>query len=433
MQTPQARNNLFDLHCLLTQRYLFKFRMVSDHSTTPSIKMKKKAMAATASYDGAGSCWFVASIMLVMLVFVSSHHPVTAESIRGAATDDVAPKDDNVGLVLIVNDADEKAAQPQSHHRHLAGHKLNELPRGPNNLFYLENVLHEGKVLDVHSANCRGGQNVQIWDQNWSNAQFWYMDTSNRIRFAKCPSYALEIKNNECGNGATAQLGHIGSSGVKPEQVFDIYRFDDGKYYTVRKRSCSSTGLSLSGTNVVNRWIDGYGHKPETNAQWKLHYVERFFLQHDANKDEEKDMDDESDGTDRVMEVENGSCNDGTYLMLGTRPSGNAVWRKQLFFYNPLQKKIMSFKCLKPLDVKHRACSHGASIQLWSGWDYNAQAWDFDVDKTNYQTIKRSQCTDRDYLLGTFYGGKVELNDKLVVQHYRNRMWRVVKVPTEEF
>ena len=113
---------------------------------------------------------------------------------------------------------------------------------------------------------------------------------------------------------------------------------------------------------------------------------------------------------------------------------------KHLFFYNPDQQKIISFKCLAPLDTKSNGCSDGTNVQLWYNWNYDSQAWNLDYKKKGYQTIKRksTECNpDNDnakkYMLSSLDDVNVELEKEDPGDWKRNRMWKIYNVTTEAF
>lgn len=60
---------------------------------------------------------------------------------------------------------------------------------------YIKMAINSSKCIDLKNENVSNGANIQIWDCNGSQAQYWFLDTDKQIKLMKNPTYCLSLKS----------------------------------------------------------------------------------------------------------------------------------------------------------------------------------------------------------------------------------------------
>lgn len=213
-------------------------------------------------------------------------------------------------------------------------------------LFYVENLgnglytianFHSKKVLDVHGAYAYNGQNVWQYTGNGTAAQQWYITddygtSAYTVRSAVDPSYVLDVYGGQSNPGTNVQI--YNSNGTKAQQ----WTFEEDSRF-------SSTGV-----------------------QEGLYTFEN--------------------GNDRskVLDVAGGSGSNGGNVQLYTSNQSNA----QKFLVQEAEDGYYSITCLNSyrcLDISGGIAENGRNIQQYTGNGTAAQKWRFHLNSDGSYTL----------------------------------------------
>lgn len=239
--------------------------------------------------------------------------------------------------------------------------------------YILTSGLDSSKCLDVSGAGISNGTNIQIWSDNDSFAQMFYITkvNSNWYSIRNIESRkAIDVAGGKQGSGVNVQLYDWNGTDA---QLWQFYDAGDGYYHIKNKLGYYldvSGGRTSNGTNVQVYQSNG------TEAQkWKFNLAQgiyKFTTKLNSAK---------------CLDVSGAGTANGTNIQIWSANETSA----QFFYITKLSSgwySIRNIASQKAIDVTGGKPGSGVNVQLydWNGTD--AQLWQFYDVGDGYYYIK---------------------------------------------
>ena len=227
--------------------------------------------------------------------------------------------------------------------------------------YIISSLLNQNKNIDVSNGNTDNGTNIQIWENNNSNAQKWiieynqngYYTFKSKLNTNKC----LQAKEEKITNSTNIQLFDCNNS---DNQQFTIKHLGNG-YFSIITKKDSSMYLDVDGAKTNNGTNIQLWENNGNNAQkWKFTeiidlkqtiYNNTYIIS--SALDNNKNLD-----------VDGAKTNNGTNVQLWENNGNNAQKWKIIYlkngYYN-IKSKLNTNKCL---EIKNANYSIYANIQI---------------------------------------------------------------------
>lgn len=216
-------------------------------------------------------------------------------------------------------------------------------------IYTVHSALDSSKVLDVASASISNSGNVQIYEENGTNAQQWKVshDSKGYVTFTNINSgKVLDVKSGNAANGTNVQQY---SSNNSDAQKWIVIKKNDGEYeiFSAVKRSILldvKSGKAKNGTNVQI-----YASNNSDAQRWTF-----------------KQVDDPIPSLDKIAKENEDLIVDGEYYIASS-----------LTEVNPINAAAV-------LDVKSANKDNLANVQLYAANASKAQQWKVTHDDKGY-------------------------------------------------
>ena len=231
----------------------------------------------------------------------------------------------------------------------LAGENKDAIKDG---VYTIHSSLDSSKVLDVASASTSNAGNVQIYEENGTNAQQWEVthDSKGYVTFTNVNSgKVLDVKAGNAANGTNVQQY---SSNNSYAQKWIVIKKSDSKFEicSAVKQSISldvKAGKTENGTNVQI-----YSSNDSNAQRWTLEKV-----------------DDPTPSLDKIAKENENLIADGEYYIAST------------------MTEIYPTNAASVLDVKAADKNNSANVQLYAANASKAQLWEVAHDDKGYITF----------------------------------------------
>lgn len=287
----------------------------------------------------------------------------------------------------------------------LASENKNVLANGN---YVISSVLNSNYVFDVSGASVKDNANIQLYQNNDSNAQQFIVthDSQGYVTFTNAKSgKVLDVSGGKTGNNKNIQ--QYASNGTRA-QKWVVKK--DGNGYNIISALDSSYVIDLSGARVVNnRNIQLYTYHATDAQRWTFtKYVSK---EEKLNSLAQSNRNVLADGTYRicnalnsnyVLDISGGSVNNNANVQLYSQNGSNA----QAFKVTHDSNGYVTFtnvKSGKVIDVSGGKVANNRNIQQYASNGSRAQKWIVQKSGSGYTIIS---ALDSNYVLD-LSGGKV--------------------------
>lgn len=314
----------------------------------------------------------------------------------------------------------------------LASENKNVLANGN---YVISSVLNSNYVFDVSGASVKDNANIQLYQNNDSNAQQFIVthDSQGYVTFTNAKSgKVLDVSGGKTGNNKNIQ--QYASNGTRA-QKWVVKK--DGNGYNIISALDSSYVIDLSGARVVNnRNIQLYTYHATDAQRWTFtKYVSK---EEKLNSLAQSNRNVLADGTYRicnalnsnyVLDISSGSVNNNANVQLYSQNGSNA----QAFKVTHDSNGYITFtnvKSGKVIDVSGGKVANNRNIQQYASNGSRAQKWIVQKSGSGYTIIS---AMDPNYVLD-LSGGRIENNRN--IQLYQSngstaQQWTFEKNMTE--
>lgn len=290
----------------------------------------------------------------------------------------------------------------------LASENKNVLANGN---YVISSVLNSNYVFDVSGASVKDNANIQLYQNNDSNAQQFIVthDSQGYVTFTNAKSgKVLDVSGGKTGNNKNIQ--QYASNGTRA-QKWVVKK--DGNGYNIISALDSSYVIDLSGARVVNnRNIQLYTYHATDAQRWTFtKYVSK---EEKLNSLAQSNRNVLADGTYRicnalnsnyVLDISSGSVNNNANVQLYSQNGSNA----QAFKVTHDSNGYITFtnvKSGKVIDVSGGKVANNRNIQQYASNGSRAQKWIVKKSNSGYTIIS---AMDPNYVLD-LSGGRIENN-----------------------
>lgn len=290
----------------------------------------------------------------------------------------------------------------------LASENKNVLANGN---YVISSVLNSNYVFDVSGASVKDNANIQLYQNNDSNAQQFIVthDSQGYVTFTNAKSgKVLDVSGGKTGNNKNIQ--QYASNGTRA-QKWVVKK--DGNGYNIISALDSSYVIDLSGARVVNnRNIQLYTYHATDAQRWTFtKYVSK---EEKLNSLAQSNRNVLADGTYRicnalnsnyVLDISSGSVNNNANVQLYSQNGSNA----QAFKVTHDSNGYVTFtnvKSGKVIDVSGGKVANNRNIQQYASNGSRAQKWIVKKSGSGYTIIS---AMDSNYVLD-LSGGRIENN-----------------------
>ena len=305
-----------------------------------------------------------------------------------------------------------------------------------NNTYTIISALDSNKSLDVSGASTNNGTNIQIWENNNTNAQKWtvtylnngYYNIKTKLNTNKC----LEVKNSNYSIYSNIQISNCNNN---DNQKFIIKKTDNNYYSIISK--VNHLYLDVSGASTNNGTNVQLFYNNGSNAQkWKFNLITESYKSIENGSYTIHSLLNQN----KTLDVSGGNTNNGTNIQLWESNETDAQIWKVTYLNNGYYKfvsKLNDNKCLNVKDneyfnnanielnecnnsdsqqfaIKHlnngyftiiakynnvnidvlgASTNNGTNIQLWENNNHNAQKWNFIEALESKQSIENGTYT----------------------------------------
>lgn len=233
-----------------------------------------------------------------------------------------------------------------------------------NSNVYKITAVHSAKVLDVQGANCNCGANVNQYESNGTDAQFWYVRDCGDGYYniiSKLNGLCLDIAGgNIFQNGNNAQLFYDNKTDAQKFKFIPVSILDNNTYEIETKLN-SNMVVDVSGATLANGGnVQLWG---ADNAQQQRFVFEA--LSRDTYKIIAKH-------SNKVLTVDS---NTGNVYQSEYSGRENQKWR-----INPAGEGYYKLICIanqKALDVSGAIANNGQNMQVFNQHNTDAQKFRF--------------------------------------------------------
>ena len=290
----------------------------------------------------------------------------------------------------------------------LASENKNVLANGN---YVISSVLNSNYVFDVSGASVKDNANIQLYQNNDSNAQQFIVthDSQGYVTFTNAKSgKVLDVSGGKTGNNKNIQ--QYASNGTRA-QKWVVKK--DGNGYNIISALDSSYVIDLSGARVVNnRNIQLYTYHATDAQRWTFtKYVSK---EEKLNSLAQSNRNVLADGTYRicnalnsnyVLDISGGSVNNNANVQLYSQNGSNA----QAFKVTHDSNGYVTFtnvKSGKVIDVSGGKVANNRNIQQYASNGSRAQKWIVKKSGSGYTIVS---AMDSNYVLD-LSGGRIENN-----------------------
>lgn len=280
-----------------------------------------------------------------------------------------------------------------------------------NGTYILSSVLNSNYVFDVSGASVKDNANIQLYQNNDSNAQQFIVthDSQGYVTFTNAKSgKVLDVSGGKPGNNKNIQ--QYASNGTRA-QKWVVKK--DGNGYNIISALDSSYVIDLSGARVVNnRNIQLYTYHATDAQRWTFtKYVSK---EEKLNSLAQSNRNVLADGTYRicnalnsnyVLDISGGSVNNNANVQLYSQNGSNA----QAFKVTHDSNGYVTFTNVnsgKVIDVSGGKVANNRNIQQYASNGSRAQKWIVQKSGSGYTIIS---AMDSNYVLD-LSGGRIENN-----------------------
>lgn len=280
-----------------------------------------------------------------------------------------------------------------------------------NGTYIISSVLNSNYVFDVSGASVKDNANVQLYQNNDSNAQQFIIthDSQGYVTFTNAKSgKVLDVSGGKPGNNKNIQ--QYASNGTRA-QKWVVKK--DGNGYNIISALDSSYVIDLSGARVVNnRNIQLYTYHATDAQRWTFtKYVSK---EEKLNSLAQSNRNVLADGTYRicnslnsnyVLDISGGSVNNNANVQLYSQNGSNA----QAFKVTHDSNGYVTFTNVnsgKVIDVSGGKVANNRNIQQYESNGSRAQKWIVKKSNAGYTIVS---AMDSNYVLD-LSGGRIENN-----------------------
>ena len=238
--------------------------------------------------------------------------------------------------------------------------------------YKISSNINQNKVFDITSGLITNYSNIQLYDTNDSNAQKWNLvNIENEIYTIKSidNNFCLDLKGASTSNGTNVQLYQCNNTNAQKFKLIKI---------TIPEKTIEDGTYTISSILNQNKVIDVYGgnqsnytnvqlyEKNNTNAQkWVIKYLENGYYSISSKLNRKK-----------CLDINGASFTSGTNVQLYDCNNTDA----QTWIIKNLKNgyyQIMAKKYRLSLDLEGANTSNGTNIQIYYNNNTNAQIFQF--------------------------------------------------------
>jgi len=146
--------------------------------------------------------------------------------------------------------------------------------------YYIVSAVNRKYVLDVYGSGCSSGDNVNLWERNYSNAQRWNIKNAGNGCVYLEPQCALGYCLDVAGAGTTNKTNvQIWESNNTDAQKWKFVDAGDGTYCIIPQVGDGSMALDLKGAKGVSGTnIQIYQQNGTAAQKWILRKADACFF-----------------------------------------------------------------------------------------------------------------------------------------------------------
>lgn len=247
--------------------------------------------------------------------------------------------------------------------------------------YQIASSINQNKVFDITYGAITNYSNIQLYDVNNSNAQKWNLvPIGNEIYTLKTTdnNYCLDLKGAGTSNGTNVQLYQCNNTNAQKFKLIKITppekTIEDGTY-TISTILNPNKVIDVYGGNQANYTNVQLYEKNNTNAQkWIIKYLENGYYSISSKLNKQK-----------CLDIYGASFVSGTNVQLYDCNNTDA----QTWIIKDLQNgyyQIMAKKYRLSLDLKGAGSTNGTNVQIYYENGTNAQIFQF--TKIDEQTLE---------------------------------------------
>ncbi len=244
---------------------------------------------------------------------------------------------------------------------------------------YTIKSIATGKVLDVYGGYTKPGTNVQVWEENGTDGQKWYIDKNGEeyLITSKASGLSLDIYGGYTQNGTNVQIWN--STGAKWQKfIFEDVNKKHEKtiesgIYKIRNVNDITKLLNVN-TNTGN--VEIWEQKIINTEQFELEFIE-----------DEGCYIIKSIATGKVLDVYGGYTKPGTNVQVWEENGTDG--QKWYIDKNENEYSIISKASGLCLDIYGGYTQNGTNVQMWKSTGAKWQKFIFeDINKKHEKTIE---------------------------------------------
>lgn len=246
-------------------------------------------------------------------------------------------------------------------------------------LYNISSAIINNKIIDISGGiyNAKNGTNVQIYKDNKTTAQRWYIERDDNGYYTiknKQSGKVLDIIGGSTSNGANVRIYDYNKTCAQKWRIMK----SDEKYTFIS--ACSHKVLDLAGGNTQNGTNIQIYHPNNTVAQkWILSPIS--MIEPDTYNIVSKLAD------DKVIDIANGSKYNGANIQLYKNNETEAQQWKIIYDDKTDYYTFFNESANKAIDVDSAGKVSGANVQIYSKNTTCAQKWAIVEDEEGYYII----------------------------------------------
>lgn len=254
--------------------------------------------------------------------------------------------------------------------------------------YYIKSQLNSNKVIDVNGGSKKSGANVQIYQSNGTNAQKWlikYAGDGYYYVVAKGSGLYLDVSGAKTKNGTNIQIYKGNKTKAQKFKFIELIEpkkedsIEDGTY-TITSKLSSKKALDVAGGKTANSTnVQLYSLNDTWSQIWNIKYLNNGYYSFTTYLNNSKALD------VRGCKGVNGT-NIQLYDSNGTKAQQWILKKTSDGYYYIISKVDNMY-----LDIKGSKTTNGTNVQLYHGNGSNAQK--FKLNKIEVQNLKDGMYT----------------------------------------
>lgn len=237
--------------------------------------------------------------------------------------------------------------------------------------YTITSSLNQNKVLDITSAKMANGTNIQLYQNNGTDAQKWNINHLGRSFFtitSKNNKYCIDLTSGKTTNKTNIQLYTCNNTNAQKFKLVEVFEpkqtIEDGTY-TINSALNEKKVIDVNGAKTADKTNIQLYDSNNTKAQkWNIKYLNNGYYSITSKLNSNKCLDISGGYFLSSTNVQLYKCNNTEAQKWIIRDLGDG-------YYNLMTKDSLS------LDVNSAKTTNGTNIQIYYNNGTNAQKFKF--------------------------------------------------------